>query len=227
MTAAWRKSILLRMEMINAVPPGTVTRLTAEDGLLLSAEVRGPTDGRPVLFAHGFGQSRKMWTRTAAAIAGQGRRAVTFDARGHGDSGRVPDGAYHLEQFVADLLTVTRSLGEPPVMVGHSMGGLLAMVAAGEVRPSPFRALVLVDITPRWEASGVERILDFMRAHRDGFESLEDAARQVAAYAPQRPRRRSVAELAQLMRRDDDGRWRWRWDPALLDTIAVEGERHQ
>jgi pimeloyl-ACP methyl ester carboxylesterase len=215
------------MEKFDAAPRGAMTRLRVEDGVSLAVETRGPPDSRPVLFAHGFGQSRKMWARTAASIAGAGWRTVTFDARGHGDSGRVPDGAYHLEQFVADLLAVTRSLGEPPVMVGHSMGGLLAMVAAGEVRPNPFRALVLVDITPRWEASGVERILGFMRAHLDGFESLEDAARQVAAYAPQRPRRRSVAELAQLLRRGDDGRWRWRWDPALLDTIAVEGESHQ
>ncbi|HJP99018.1 MAG TPA: alpha/beta hydrolase, partial [Rhodanobacteraceae bacterium] len=119
------------------------------------------------------------------------------------------------------------SLGEPPVMVGHSMGGLLAMVAAGEVRPAPFRALVLVDITPRWEASGVARILGFMREHLDGFASLEDAGRSVAAYAPGRSRGRSVHELAQLLRRHDDGRWRWQWDPALLDTVALEGERHQ
>ncbi|MGH8600689.1 MAG: alpha/beta fold hydrolase, partial [Burkholderiales bacterium] len=63
--------------------------------------------------------------------------------------------------------------------------------------------------------------------HLDGFESLEDAVRQVAAYGPKRPRHRTVEELAQLLRRGDDGRWRWQWDPALLDTIAVEGERHQ
>ncbi|MGH8114939.1 MAG: alpha/beta fold hydrolase, partial [Rhodanobacteraceae bacterium] len=172
----------MRMEKIKTPAPGAVTSLSAQGGLMLAVETRGPSDAPPVLFAHGFGQSRKMWARTAAAIARQGWRTVAFDARGHGDSGRVADGAYHLEQFVGDLLTVTGSLGTPPVMVGHSMGGLLAMVAAGEVRPDPFRALVLVDITPRWEASGVERILDFMRAHLDGFESLEAAAEQVAAY---------------------------------------------
>ena len=215
------------MEKINTIPSGVLTRLPIEDGLTLTVETRGPPNAPPVLFAHGFGQSRKMWARTATALTGQGWRTVTFDARGHGDSGRVADGAYHLEQFVADLLTVTRSLGTPPVMVGHSMGGLLAMVAAGEIRPDPFRALVLVDITPRWETSGVERILGFMRAHLDGFESLEAAAEQVAAYAPQRSRRRTVDELAQLLQRGGDGRWRWQWDPALLDSIAAESERHQ
>jgi pimeloyl-ACP methyl ester carboxylesterase len=211
----------------SSTPPGLLGRLTTADGLALTMETRGPAGAPPVLFAHGFGQSRLSWTRTASALAAEGWRTVTFDARGHGDSGRVPDGTYHLEQFVADLVLVAGSLRERPVMVGHSMGGLLAMVAAGEIRPAPFRALVLVDITPRWEASGLARILGFMRAHLDGFASLEDAAERVAAYAPQRSRDRSVRELAQLLRRDDDGRWRWRWDPALLDTIAVEGERHQ
>jgi pimeloyl-ACP methyl ester carboxylesterase len=215
------------MENASATSAGVLTDITRADGLTLTVETRGPSTAPPVLFAHGFGQSRRSWARTASALAEEGWRTITFDARGHGDSGRVPDGAYHLEQFVADLLAVGESLGETPVMVGHSMGGLLAMVAAGEVRPGPFRALVLVDITPRWEASGVARILGFMRAHLDGFASLEDAARSVTAYAPERSRGRSVRELAQLLRRGDDGRWRWQWDPALLDTVALEGERHQ
>lgn len=215
------------MESASSPPAGVETRLIAADGLALTVETRGPATAPPVLFAHGFGQSRRSWARTAAALVKEGWRTVTFDARGHGDSDRLADGAYQLGQFVADLLAVGESLGERPVMVGHSMGGLLAMVAAGEVRPAPFRALVLVDITPRWEASGVARILGFMREHLDGFASLEDAARSVAAYAPERSRGRSVRELGQLLRRDDDGRWRWRWDPRLLDTIPAEGERHQ
>ncbi|HJP98331.1 MAG TPA: alpha/beta fold hydrolase, partial [Rhodanobacteraceae bacterium] len=73
------------------------------DGVALNIETRGPSAAMPVLFAHGFGQSRRSWARTAFALAEDGWRTVTFDARGHGDSGRVPDGAYHLGQFVADL----------------------------------------------------------------------------------------------------------------------------
>jgi pimeloyl-ACP methyl ester carboxylesterase len=49
----------------------------------------------------------------------------------------------------------------------------------------------------------------------------------VAAYLPQRRRRKDRYELAQLLRRGDDGRLHWHWDPALLDTVAHEGERHQ
>ncbi|HEX7368654.1 MAG TPA: alpha/beta hydrolase [Rhodanobacteraceae bacterium] len=207
-------------------PPNLLTLPTGQ-GLELVIETRGPDAAPPVLFVHGFGQSRHAWTRAAETLAAEGWRTITFDMRGHGDSGRVADGGYLLEQFVDDLLRVARWLGQPPVLVGASMGGLLGLVAAGEIRPDPFRALVLVDITPRWEAEGVERMLGFMRAHPQGFASLDEAAEQVAAYLPQRRRRKDRYELAQLLRRGDDGRLRWHWDPALLDSVAHEGERHQ
>lgn len=203
------------------------TPVSASDGLKLAVETRGPADAPTLLFAHGFGQSRHAWARAAETLAAQGWRTVTFDARGHGDSGRPADGGYRLEQFVDDLVVVAHSLPRPPVLVGASMGGLLGIAAAGTIRPDPFRALVLVDITPRWESAGVERMLDFMRAHPHGFATLEEAADEVAAYLPQRRRRKDRDELAQLLRRGADGRLRWHWDPALLDTVAREGEQYQ
>lgn len=205
----------------------TLTHVEARDGVVLAVESRGAADAPAVLFAHGFGQSRHAWTRAAENLAAHGWRAVTFDARGHGDSGRAADGHYALEQFIDDLLRVAHWTGAAPVLVGASMGGLLGLAAAGEVRPEPFRALVLVDITPRWESAGVERMLDFMRAHPHGFASLDEAAAEVAAYLPQRRHRKNQGELAQLLRRGSDGRLRWHWDPAMLHSIGDEGARYQ
>ncbi|HVU82102.1 MAG TPA: alpha/beta hydrolase [Rhodanobacteraceae bacterium] len=215
------------MEKIDARSEAHLITITARDGLRLAVETRGLADAPAVLFAHGFGQSRHAWARAAEGLAAHGWHSVTFDARGHGDSGRLQNGHYALEQFVDDLLTVARSLAAPPVLVGASMGGLLGLVASGETRPDPFRALVLVDITPRWVSEGVERMLGFMRAHPRGFASLDEAADAVATYLPQRRRRKDRYELAQLLHRGEDGRLRWHWDPALLDTVAHEGERHQ
>lgn len=215
------------MDLRTANSHDSTSRFHAADGVELAVEMRGPADAPAVLFAHGFGQSRRAWTRAARDLAAARWRTVTFDARGHGDSDREPQGRYRLESFVADLVAVAGSLGTPPVLIGASMGGLLGLVAAGEVRPDPFRALVLVDITPRWEAAGVARMLDFMRSHPDGFATVDAAAAEVAAYLPQRRRRKDRNELAQLLRRSDDGRLHWHWDPVLLTRIPREAGAYQ
>ncbi|GAB2586780.1 alpha/beta hydrolase [Dyella jejuensis] len=198
------------------------------DGLQLAVDLRHPSGCPTLLFAHGFGQTRGAWNAAAGTMAARGCRCVTFDSRGHGESGHMPDGAYHMEQFVDDLLELARAQPEPPILVGASMGGLLGLLVAGEMRPSPFRALVLVDITPRWETSGVERILAFMQAHPEGFASYAEAAEQIAAYLPQRRERKSEQQLRPLLRESADGRLRWHWDPALLaNGLVSESERYQ
>jgi len=111
--------------------------------------------------------------------------------------------------------------------VGASMGGLLGLGVAGEHQPAPFSALVLVDITPRWESAGVDRILQFMRAHPRGFASMDAAIDAVARYMPHRKGRKTGAQLAPLLHDGGDGRLYWHWDPAMLDSIADEGEKYQ
>jgi pimeloyl-ACP methyl ester carboxylesterase len=181
----------------------------------------------PLLFAHGFGQTRHAWTRSAETLAKTGFRAVTFDLRGHGESARVAGGGYNLQHFLDDLRSVAGSLREPPVLIGASMGGLLGLALAGEATSPPFRALVLVDITPRWESVGVAHMLGFMNAHPNGFADYSDAIAAIAGYLPHRTRAKRQHELEPLLRRGADGRLRWHWDPAMLETIAHEGERHQ
>jgi pimeloyl-ACP methyl ester carboxylesterase len=201
---------------------------TTADGLSLAVDVRHASGKPTLLFAHGFGQTRGAWNAAAATMAARGCRCVSFDSRGHGESGRMRGGDYHMQSFVDDLLALAHAQPEPPILVGASMGGLLGLVAAGEVRPSPFRALVLVDITPRWETAGVERILAFMQAHPDGFASYAEAAEQIAAYLPQRRERKSEQQLRPLLREGADGRLRWHWDPALLSgDLISESERYQ
>jgi pimeloyl-ACP methyl ester carboxylesterase len=132
-----------------------------------------------------------------------------------------------MDQFVSDLHALAMAQSEPPILVGASMGGLLGIVLAGETRPAPFAAMVLVDITPRWEAAGVERILSFMQAHPDGFADYAEAADQIAAYLPQRRERKREDQLRPLLRQGADGRLRWHWDPAMLAAVVSESERYQ
>ncbi len=189
---------------------------TGADGLRLAASVGGPGEGQPVVLLHGGGQTRHAWRHAAADLARAGRRVISLDLRGHGDSQWSPESDYSFDAFAADLRAVLGTLDEPPALVGASLGGLTALLVAAEDPPIELRALVLVDVVPRLEREGVMQIVRFMLAHAEGFASLDEAAEAVAAYLPHRPRPESSAGLAKNLREGDDGRLRWHWDPQLL-----------
>ena len=187
---------------------------------MLVADVWGADDAPPVLLLHGGGQTRHAWGATARALAECGWRACTLDMRGHGDSDWHPQGLYRIETYVDDLLAVCEQLGQPPSIVGASLGGITALLAIEKSGAAIFSSLTLVDVTPRLEAGGVERILQFMRAHLDGFASVDEAAKAVADYLRERKASTSTSGLKKNLRRRDDGRYYWHWDPRFLDHIG-------
>ncbi|MEA3194707.1 MAG: hypothetical protein QOD26_3040 [Betaproteobacteria bacterium] len=155
-----------------------------------------------------------------------GYRAVAFDARGHGDSDWAPDGRYGVDSMVEDLECVIAALrGQCPVLVGASMGGGVSLAAIGESKVDA-AALVLVDIAPRVEMEGVDKIQAFMKQKPEGFESLEEVAEAIAAYQPQRKRPQDRAGLAKNVRLAADGRYRWHWDPRFRPE-KVEIQKRQ
>jgi pimeloyl-ACP methyl ester carboxylesterase len=192
--------------------------LEGAHGLRLAADSYGDRNAPPVLLLHGGGQTRHSWGGTAQALAELGFRAIAVDARGHGESDRDPDGRYTMEPFAADLAAIGASFAAPPAVVGASLGGNSAMLAHGEIGTA-FGGIVFVDIGPRVQRSGVERIYHFMQARPDGYANLEEVADAVAAYQPQRERPKDVSGLAKNLRQGEDGRWRWHWDPAFLEGM--------
>lgn len=188
----------------------------------LVASIRGPDEGRRVvLLLHGGGQTRHAWDATARALAGAGWIAVALDQRGHGDSAWIADGSYSFSDYATDVVTVADTLakdyGVRPVLVGASLGGIASMLALSQ-RPDLAAGLILVDVTPRMDASGVAHVQGFMRAKaHEGFASIEEAADAIAAYLPHRPRPKSLEGLRKNLRHGSDGRWRWHWDPRMLD----------
>ncbi len=193
----------------------TVVR-RSRDGVALAGNTCGPADGTPILLFHGGGQTRHAWGRSAARLGDAGYRATAYDLRGHGDSGWPA--SYDLDSFVTDIIDLAAAESRAPVVVGASLGGLSALLAnatqAGEISS----ALVLVDVAPRLNPAGVDRILGFMTAHPDGFASLNEAAAVVAAYQPQRAARADPQGLKKNLRQRD-GRWYWHWDPAMMATF--------
>jgi len=189
------------------------------DGNRLEADIWGDS-GQPVIFLHGGGQTRRAWDNTARRVAASGMRAITLDLRGHGESEWPAGGNYTFVRFGQDVAAVTRQVRQmfhaAPSAVGASLGGLSSLAA--EFRDGPlFQSLVLVDITPRMDPEGVAKVQGFMGERMDeGFGSLEEAAQAISAYLPHRKRPLSLSGLRKNLRRGEDGRYRWHWDPAFL-----------
>jgi pimeloyl-ACP methyl ester carboxylesterase len=190
--------------------------------LRLAADVVGDPVAPPAVLLHGGGQTRYAWGSTAKVLAARGWRAYRVDLRGHGESEWSPDGRYGIDRFAGDILEISAQVGAvaPPVLVGASLGGISSLLAIGEATTPVARALVLVDVAPRTEPEGVQRIGDFMAANLEsGFGSLEEVADAVAAYNPHRPRPSDLSGLKKNVRLREDGRWVWHWDPAFMRGI--------
>jgi pimeloyl-ACP methyl ester carboxylesterase len=115
--------------------------------------------------------------------------------------------------------------GKHPIAIGASLGGISSLLAEGTSeragRGPILSAIVLVDVTPRVDQGGVAKVQGFMRERAvEGFATVAEAADAVAAYLPHRKRPRSLDGLKKNLRLHPDGRWRWHWDPRM-----VQGER--
>src|SRR5437762_409805 len=97
----------------------------------------GAPGGPPILLLHQSLARSEDWENIFPRLATR-YRAIAYDARGHGKSGRAPD--YSLRAFADDALRILREIAkEPSVLIGHSLGALAALVAAGD---EPAAALI-------------------------------------------------------------------------------------
>jgi pimeloyl-ACP methyl ester carboxylesterase len=192
------------------------------DGQSLVVQRQQASDPRgSIVLLHGGGQTRHAWAATTGRLGAQGWTTVTYDARGHGDSDWSPVRDYSPDAQLRELRAVLDGfVTDPPILVGASMGGIVALLAAaaGDVA---VRGVVLVDIVPKIEESGAKRIVDFMAAAADGFASLEEVAAAIRNSNPQRRRAVNLSSLRKNVRRRANGRWYWHWDPAILDHTTT------
>ena len=102
--------------------------------------------GRPLLVVHGFTGAKEDFADHLDALGAAGWHAVAPDLRGHGNSDHpAGEDAYDFGVFAADLLALADALGwERFVLLGHSMGGMVAQFVALQA-PRRVWALVLMD----------------------------------------------------------------------------------
>jgi pimeloyl-ACP methyl ester carboxylesterase len=185
----------------------------ALDGVRLHAIHHGDPALRKLVLLHGGGANAHWWDGVAPALAAGRFHVVALDFRGHGDSDRPEPrpGA-----FQRDLAALLEHLGAPDAaLVGHSMGGHVALVHAarhgGARRP---RALVVVDVA-RGAGPKTRRLMRLALAARRTYRSREDAIARFrflppAPGAPEALRERIAAAS---VGEEPDGRFGFKFDP--------------
>ena len=123
---------------------------------------RGDGAASPLLFVHGAWHGAWCWDEYFLDyFAGLGYECVALSLRGHGGSpGGETMNRYRIADYVTDVASVAESLDAPPVVIGHSMGGL---VTQHYLARYPARAGVLLGSVPPF---GVRKVvLKLLRQH--------------------------------------------------------------
>jgi len=168
------------------------------DGILLFRRTFRPATAPigDLLICHGIGESSSRYIQAARAFAEAGWRTVTFDLRGHGRSegprGYVPA----WRRFQDDLAEQVEGLSSPDrplVVIGHSMGGLIAFgaAAAGKIRPAKLvlSAPALDANVARWKravAPVLSRLVPMLRIPT-GIGADVDLGQRLASEDPDEP----------------------------------------
>lgn len=184
----------------------TGTGTTEVRGCPISYSWSGPCDRGAIVLVHGAAAHAGWWLRVAPQLTG--RRVVVVDLSGHGDSGHRLD--YDGTEWAAEVAAVMRcTASEPAVVVGHSMGGLVALATAA-LTPALVSAVVLVDTRlPLQRPLGLPSAAAEVRYSATAEEAL-GRFRLLPAETRADPELLREVARAGLMATDDG--WRWKYD---------------
>ena len=184
--------------------------------------VEGPRYGPPMVLVHGLGGRWSAWGPVIDQFAEEWH-VYAIDLRGHGDSGRVPNG-YGFVDYPTEVLEFLRDVvGQPAYLVGHSLG---AMTSAGicAVAPDLVAAAALedpplyVEVAPQFQT-----VLDIRNKHLDVNETAVELRKADAESSDLAIARRAIA-----VTKADPGVWESAvegriargWDPDVVLTAA-------
>ncbi len=91
-----------------------------------------PAGRPPIILVHGSTGSAAVWTFWQRELAGSGWASYAVDLRGHGRSDPIDLSETRMHDYASDVRSLVGQLGRSPVLLGWSMGGLVAMMVAAQ-----------------------------------------------------------------------------------------------
>lgn len=177
--------------------------------------------GPGMLILHGLLGSAQNWTTVARHLA-QSHTVYVPDLRNHGNS---PHGAHTFEGMVDDILQLMRDEDiRKPLLIGHSMGGLVGMTLA-TFYPNRLQGLVVVDIAPVPNLNRLQGIIEAMvRLDLSTITSRADADARLAQTIASKTVRQF---LLTNLKREENGSYRWKCNLAELHRFVSGSERFE
>lgn len=186
---------------------------------LVYAETGPESDLPPLLVLHGLYGSGRNWATVSKRLA-ERRRVVTVDLRNHGDSPWAD--AMDYRSMAEDVAALVRGPfgGGPVALMGHSMGGKVAMMLA-LTEPDLVERLIVVDIAPvAYDKPGVLEYADTLRRlDLSGLTRRGEAQQALAADVPNQVVR---AFLVQNLVDAEGGGLRWRLNLDAIDAGTAD-----
>ncbi|WP_017936521.1 alpha/beta fold hydrolase [Nocardioides sp. Iso805N] len=185
------------------------------DGATIRYDVRG-SGPQTLVLVHGY-QAHHLWWHAISDRLASRYRLILLDLSGHGDSDHR-DG-YDAPVWPRDVIGVLDDVGgEPPVIVGHSMGGRVSLVAAAR-RRDLVRGVVLLDSAVRF--AGDDARFDWRpdRAPR-GFATRADAVAAFRLKPEQELEPALLGPVVDYSVREHGGGWTWKHDQRGLPGLA-------
>ncbi len=185
------------------------------EGASIAYRTYGDRNDRGLVLVHGGAAHARWWDHIAPLLA-TGHMVVALDLSGHGDSGRRD--AYGLDVWAKEVMTVSADAGiaAPPTVIGHSMGGFVALRAAGIYGARMAGAVVVDspvrDITPEERAAQEHRAFGPLRV----YPSAEDAIARFRTIPDQPTLPYITAHVASTSIHEVDGGWSWKFDPRIF-----------
>lgn len=172
-------------------------------------------DAQTLVLLHGYTGHARSWDALARTLQSR-YRILALDQRGHGQTDWAARDKYDTSEMVADLEAFVAALGlENFALLGLSMGGLVSIGYAGK-RPPQLAKLVIVDIAPEIDVAGLTRIQAGV-VRSDVFASRDEAVARAREDNPIPPMDHLRHRVEYSLMRRSDGRYTYRYDPALRD----------
>lgn len=188
-------------------------RFVQVNGLRLHYLDWGGSAAQPLFLLHGFSSNAHAWDHFADSVCDR-FHIIAPDQRGHGDTDWAPDG-YDRDRYVDDFASLVEGLrARRFVLLGHSMGGGVAIAYAARY-PQDVERLIIVDIGPEVDPAGLRRMEEQRRDSVEEFESVEEVYRLMRSQDPVPPDDMLRHRARFAVKRLPNGRWTWKYDKAL------------